>query len=206
MESFYNAAQLGSVPSFTDCDDRGHASTNADGAGAVRGNLRGKMTVARLRLRRATAVAALAVVALGAARAQAQARASPSAGLEQQSLEEALARSGLVVDPSPAGKTIGTIYVVNGDVFSRRDWYFQWFNLFHRTTREDILRRELLFRAGQPDDEALVEESMRNLQAPPTVTLATGQSSRACPSCSRRCGVIVPVGLAAAGDGRCPRR
>jgi hypothetical protein len=132
------------------------------------------MTVAGLRLRRAAAAAALAAVALGAAGARAQTE-RPLGKLEQQSLDEALAAMGLVVDPHPAGKTIGMVAVVNQDVFSRHDWYFQLFNIFHRTTRAEILRRELLFAPGQPYDQAIIEESMRNLQTTPSIVLATGQ-------------------------------
>lgn len=83
---------------------------------------------------------------------------------------------GLRVDPSPEGKTVGNVYVVNQEVFSRRDWYFQFFNHFHRTTRPYILARELLLQPGQAYDGALLEESMRNLQSPPSLVLATGST------------------------------
>jgi outer membrane protein assembly factor BamA len=85
--------------------------------------------------------------------------------LEQESVDDALASLGMTVDPAPQGKTIGKVHVVNQDVFSKRDWYFQLLNFFHWTTRSHILERELLLKPGQPYDPALVEESMRNLQA-----------------------------------------
>jgi hypothetical protein len=100
----------------------------------------------------------------------------PLGRLEQESVDDALAALGLKVDPDPGGKTIGRIYVVNQEVFSRRDWWFQFFNHFHRTTRSGILQRELLFKEGQPYDQALVDESVRNLQTPPSLTLATRQT------------------------------
>ena len=156
------------------------------------------MIAARLRPRRVAAVAAIALaVVLGARDARATETDRTLGSLEQQSLDEALARLGLRRDPSPAGKTIGTIYVINQDVFSSHDWYFQWFNLFHRTTRTDILRRELLFAPGQPYDQALIEESMRNLQTPPSVALATGKQLPA-PELSSVV-VIVPVASPAPG-------
>jgi hypothetical protein len=96
--------------------------------------------------------------------------------LEQQSLGEAMAGRGLRIDPAPAGKVIHAVYVTNQDVFSQHDWYFQLFNVFHRTTREGILAREILLAPGQAYDQALVEESIRNLQSPPTLTLATGRT------------------------------
>jgi hypothetical protein len=97
--------------------------------------------------------------------------ARPLGRLEQESVDEALATVVGRIDPSPQGKIIGQIHVVNQEVFSRRDWWFQWFNIFHRTTRADILRRELLMKPGQPYDQALVEESTRNLQSPPSVEI-----------------------------------
>lgn len=87
-------------------------------------------------------------------------------------MDDSLATLGLIRDPSPAGKVIGTIHVVSQDVFSRRDWWFQLLNFFHRTTRPISLRRELLMRPGQRYDQALVEETIRNLQSPPALSFA----------------------------------
>jgi len=92
--------------------------------------------------------------------------------LEQESVDDAMRDLGLVREPHPEGKTVGVIHAVNQEVFSRRDWWFQWFNHFHRTTRPDVLRRELLLQAGEPYDSALVEESLRNLQSPAGVNVA----------------------------------
>lgn len=92
--------------------------------------------------------------------------------LEQESVDEGLTALGLRIEPHPEGKIVGQIYVVNQDVFSKRDWYFQLLNIFHRTTRPKHLRRELLVRPGQRYDRALIDESIRNLQAPPTLTIA----------------------------------
>ena len=94
------------------------------------------------------------------------ARAHELGRLERQALDDALALRGLQVDPAPQGKTIGQVQVVTLEVFSSRDWYFQVFNVFHRTTREGMIRREALFAAGQPYDQAVVDETWRNLQHP----------------------------------------
>ena len=75
-------------------------------------------------------------------------------------------------DPAPQGKTVGKVFVVNQNVFSKRDWYFQLFNIFHWTTRSHIMERELLLKPGQPYDQLLVEESTRNLQNPPGKKIA----------------------------------
>ena len=79
------------------------------------------------------------------------------------------------IDPAPFGKIIGRIHVVAQPVFSARDGRLQWLNLFHRTTRPAILERELLLEPGQVYDEALVEESTRNIQSPAPFTVAGQQ-------------------------------
>ena len=94
--------------------------------------------------------------------------------LERDSVDEALASLGLSVDPSPDGKLIGQVHVVNQEVFSRHDWHFQLLNIFHRTTRPDILGRELLLGPGQRWDQAIVDESVRALQGPPPLFFANG--------------------------------
>jgi hypothetical protein len=121
--------------------------------------------------RLALIAAACAVAATTAARAE----PLQSLGrLERESVDEALELLGLTVDPNPAGKIIGHVYVVNHDVFSRRDWHLQVLNSLHVTTRPEILGRELLLSPGMPWDDALAEESVRNLQAPPPLFFADG--------------------------------
>ena len=93
---------------------------------------------------------------------------------ERESVEDALALLGLTIDPSPGGKLIGHVYVGNQDVFSRHDWHFRLLNIFHRTTRPDIVRRELLLSPGQRWDESLADESVRNLQSSTPLLLADG--------------------------------
>lgn len=91
--------------------------------------------------------------------------------IERESVDDAMAGLGVFVDPAPQGKTVGKVFIVNQNVFSKRDWYFQLFNIFHWTTRTRILERELLLKPGQGYDEALVEESTRNLQNPTGMTI-----------------------------------
>jgi len=100
----------------------------------------------------------------------------PLGRLEQQSVDDAMKTLGQpLIDPAPQGKTIARVFVINEDVFSQRDWYFQLLNIFHWTTRSYILERELLLRPGDAYDQALVEESMRNLQSPPALAIARRQ-------------------------------
>jgi hypothetical protein len=96
----------------------------------------------------------------------------PLGRLEQESVDEALAAYGLRVDPAPEGKVIRAIHISNQEVFSRRDWWFQFLNHFHRTTRDPVLRRELLMKPGDRYDEAIAEETTRNLQTLATLTVA----------------------------------
>jgi hypothetical protein len=103
----------------------------------------------------------MATALLLVAAVEVDARAEPvqSLGcLERESLEQALTQLGLITDPRPQGNFIGRVYIVNQDVFSRRDWRLQFLNIFHRTTRSDIVGRELLLSPGQRWDESLADE------------------------------------------------
>ncbi len=85
--------------------------------------------------------------------------------LERGAVDVALAARGLTIDPAPAGKIVGAIRVVNLDVFQPSDGrLLEWFNHFHRTTREEHIRRESILLPGMPYDAALVDETMRNLR------------------------------------------
>ncbi|HEY0709788.1 MAG TPA: hypothetical protein VGG33_23445 [Polyangia bacterium] len=84
--------------------------------------------------------------------------------LEREAVQDALEARGLRIDPAPAGKRVGVIHVVNHEVFSKRDSYTQLLNVFHRTTRESIIRREVLLDTGDLYSAALVEETVRNLR------------------------------------------
>ncbi len=86
--------------------------------------------------------------------------------LERQSVDLALASRGLEIDPAPAGKVVGKIHVVNQAVFSKRDLFLSFFNHFHRTTREDVVAREVLLRPGDVWQDDIVDESLRNLRDP----------------------------------------
>jgi len=92
--------------------------------------------------------------------------------LERGAVDTALALRRLVLDPAPEGKTVGFIQVVNLEVFQPSDGrLLEWFNHFHRTTREDHIRRETLMLSGTPYDSALVDETMRNLRNQSTYNL-----------------------------------
>ncbi len=92
--------------------------------------------------------------------------AGPDLGpLERSSVDAALAQRGLAIEPSPEGKVVGTIHVVNLDVFQPSDGgLLQWFNHFHRTSREWHVRRESLLQPGMAYDPLRVDETLRNLR------------------------------------------
>ena len=77
-------------------------------------------------------------------------------------------RLGVRIDRHPRARPSASIIVVNQEVFSRRDWYFQLFNFFHRTTRDYIIERELLINPGR----SLRPRAGRGEHAQPAVAVA----------------------------------
>jgi hypothetical protein len=85
--------------------------------------------------------------------------------LERGAVDTALAARGLTIDPAPEGKVVGFIHVVNLEVFQPSDGrLLEWFNHFHRTSREHHVRRESLLLPGMAYDANLGDETMRNLR------------------------------------------
>jgi hypothetical protein len=69
-----------------------------------------------------------------------------------------------------SGPVVGVIHIERGDVFDPQvpgeDWWpFRVANKIHWVTREDIVRRELLFKEGELWDPLKALESERNLRA-----------------------------------------
>ena len=60
-----------------------------------------------------------------------------------------LEKRGAAVDPKPEGKTISRIEFVRLEVFDERDPMPDFVNVFHVTSRERVIRRELLFGKGE---------------------------------------------------------
>src|SRR5256885_8824198 len=111
-------------------------------------------------------LALLVCSVLAAGTARARVTLDELGALEREVVSDALAARRLTVDPAPDGKVIGRVEAVTAEVFSRHDWLFQRFNVFHRTTRERSLLREALFHPGDRYNEAIVEETARNLNDP----------------------------------------
>jgi Omp85 superfamily domain len=108
----------------------------------------------------ACCVAALASVASRRASAQ----NSGYSALEQSVVEQKLDQRGLLLEPLPEGKQIEEIQIVTLDVFDERDPMPDFVNVFHATTREHVIRRELLFEEGTPYRALLANETARNLR------------------------------------------
>lgn len=95
-----------------------------------------------------------------------------------------LAELGLTEDPSPEGKRIGHVYVIRHPVFAPDEVWPTFLNMFHVTTEDDIVRRELLFARGDTWTQARIDESTRKLRDQiifalvrivPVVSLTPGQ-------------------------------
>ena len=91
---------------------------------------------------------------------------------EREALERALAARGLRLEAHPYGKVVRRLHVVNHDVFGPEEGFLRWANLFHRTSREHVVEREVLLRPGQMWDDALVDETRRRLRDPLFTSLA----------------------------------
>src|SRR5262249_3242995 len=70
--------------------------------------------------------------------------------LERIEVDTVLAERGLALDRAPDGKKVRDVIIATRPVFSDSDGFLTWFNNFHWTTREEIIRREILFGPGDP--------------------------------------------------------
>ena len=85
--------------------------------------------------------------------------------LERSVVAEALDAQGWERDPEPDGKWIEQIEVYAIDVFDHRDPVPNVLNVFHVTSQDYVIRREMLFRVGTRYDPIRVQETERNLRA-----------------------------------------
>ena len=84
--------------------------------------------------------------------------------LELRLLRRVLLARGLTPCPDPEGKRVGRVVVVAQDVFTPADPFPDELNAVHRTTREQVVLREVLLGPGALWDRDLVQESSRNLR------------------------------------------
>ncbi len=86
--------------------------------------------------------------------------------LERASMRRALAARGFTLDPTPWDKRIGKIHVYNEDVFAEGARALRFLNNFHVTSKEYIVRREVVVEAGDVWDPDRILESARRLRDP----------------------------------------
>lgn len=95
---------------------------------------------------------------------QARADADAYSTLERSVIDENLKKRGLELEPAPDGKLIEDIQIATLEVFDHRDPVPDFVNVFHFTTRERVIRRELLFDVGERYRPDLAYETARNLR------------------------------------------
>lgn len=83
---------------------------------------------------------------------------------EQETVDEVIANRNLTVDPSPQGKLVEAVDIVPLEVFEKRDPVPGFVNVFHATSKEYVIRRQVLQEPGKPYDQGLVDDTARNLR------------------------------------------
>lgn len=87
-------------------------------------------------------------------------------GLERLSMRRAIAARGYELEPEPWGKVVGQIRVYNEDVFAEKNRLLRFFNHFHVTSKESVVRDEVILRPGDVWDQNKIEETARRLRDP----------------------------------------
>ncbi len=92
--------------------------------------------------------------------------------LERQAVVRALMLRNLTIDPAPAGKAVGAIHVWTAPVFGDDEQLFRWANIFHISSKQHVIEREVLLRPGEVWSQDKVDETQRKLRDPLFTTLA----------------------------------
>lgn len=129
----------------------------------------------RYRPRTAFAAVLATVLVTGAARAQKPvSQTSEYSPYEKETIARALEALGLTTDAAPEGKTIRRIDTVRLEVLEDRDpipeqvagvKVRQLLNDLHHTSRDYVIRREMLLREGDRYVQVIVDETARNMRA-----------------------------------------
>ncbi len=85
-------------------------------------------------------------------------------------IQEALATFNLKKEENPEGKKIDQVIIASYDVILKQDIWPNFGNWFHIITKEDVIKRELLFSEKDLWKQILVDESARNLRTIPFST------------------------------------
>jgi len=85
--------------------------------------------------------------------------------LEKRTLQRVLRSTKASLDANPSGKRIGHVRVVVQEVFDEFDPVPDFVNVFHATSKESVITRDLLFAEKELFDPSKLDESARNLRA-----------------------------------------
>jgi hypothetical protein len=125
-----------------------------------------------VKLRPSVAGIALAAIVLASkGRADPRSLTGDYSPYEKRAIADAETSLKTSVDPAPEGKTIEEIFFVRLDPFDRHDPLPEAVNAVHATSREEVIRRELVVHEGQPYSKVAVDESARNLRLLSQVSL-----------------------------------
>ena len=101
-------------------------------------------------------------------------RATGYSKYEKETIKNALERLDLKIDPTAEGKTIERIDVVRLEVLEQRDPIpdevlgvktRKLLNSLHYTSRDYVIRREVLLDVGEPYSQVMADETARNMRA-----------------------------------------
>ncbi len=123
---------------------------------------------------------------LGAASAQ----AGETSELEARTVRRALGPAP-VFDDAPEGKRIESVEIARLPVFDEDDPVPDFVNVFHMQSREQSIRRELLFKPGDRYQGERVQETLRNLQLLPQFGVVVLVALKGCQPGQVRVVVIV---------------
>ncbi|HEY4121811.1 MAG TPA: hypothetical protein VGM56_28285 [Byssovorax sp.] len=122
-------------------------------------------------MRRVAGLACGIAATLAAARALADTPPPLYSKYEQQTIDAALKDTGDTIDPAPKGKVIEQILVLPLRVIEQRDPVPNFLNWFHVTSKNRIIRREVLQNVGERYEQSLVDETCRNLRGKDQLSL-----------------------------------
>lgn len=83
---------------------------------------------------------------------------------ERETIADAEKQLHVTIDPTPEGKTIEDVDTYRLEVFEKRDPLPRFLNVFHTTTKDRIITREVLQKTGEPYRQTLIDETARNLR------------------------------------------
>jgi hypothetical protein len=89
---------------------------------------------------------------------------APEEGYEERLVAWALETHGREREPHPDGKRIEEVLIAAEEVFAPSDPYPLFLNLFHKRTRESVIRREVLLKEGDVWNPSYALETERNLR------------------------------------------